>query len=205
MLLNGKVSGTPAEVDFETRKNISSIIDYFQAMHGFDALQPLFKEPIRAETAVDLGKSMGINFVNPWDRISPEKTTFHYQTNFATNAAVGVAGYDYLCDFRWNSYGPAPDYFLSSRKIQVSFGNPAQLEIREGKTLLIAASLDSMLKTLQESPVSMWQEPLDKMTLIAENESVRVMAQFETLNGDYKGDSPAMTTSTGRIFLKLKR
>ncbi len=114
ILVNGKVHEATKTVSHEDVKNICSIVDYLSEIHGYQTLQPFFKENLdsmfkkdsiekyrRTEKIVEM---MGIKYLSRWERRegveNPDdnsaKTNFCYSTWYAENNNYVIKDYDYI-------------------------------------------------------------------------------------------------------------
>ena len=99
ILLNGQVQKASATVPQDDARQISSIISYLHDIHGYDRIQPWFRESLREDT---IGKRMhskdpalvaqlmGIEYIKYWNRDTGNNIWFGSEQG----NAIDIEGYD---------------------------------------------------------------------------------------------------------------
>lgn len=101
ILVDGTVRPAGHTVPYEETKQISSIIEYFHSVHGYDRIQPWFRESLRADSAGEglarkdpttVAKLMGLEYVQVWEG----GATNGINLRADADQAIDVRGYDRL-------------------------------------------------------------------------------------------------------------
>lgn len=101
MLVDGRVQSKHDSLEFETTREISSILAYLSEIHGFGAIQPWFDESLKQDTAGDgdtykdpavVAKLMGVTYVRGWQE--PAGGTITLTTD--RDRALEIDGYERL-------------------------------------------------------------------------------------------------------------
>jgi len=101
ILVNGVVQKAPHDIGSKKAGQISSIVAYLSNVHGYDRIQPWFKESLKKDsTGSGVGykdpsyvtELMGLEF-NPAWRVTPPNT---YIYNIASESPIDIAGYDHM-------------------------------------------------------------------------------------------------------------
>ena len=101
ILVDGTVRPAETTVPFEETKQISSIIGYLHDIHGYDRIQPWFRENLRIDSTAGrlackdpslVTKMMGIEYVRIWEG------TGSNEVNLRADAeqAIAIGGYENL-------------------------------------------------------------------------------------------------------------
>jgi hypothetical protein len=101
ILVDGMVRSAEKPVPFEETRQISSIIGYLHEVHGYDRIQPWFRESLRADSSGRrsaykepslVTKIMGIEYVRTWEGSASNDVNLRADAE----QAIGVGGYDRL-------------------------------------------------------------------------------------------------------------
>jgi hypothetical protein len=101
ILVDGTVHPAAKPVPFLEEKQISSIVGYLHDVHGYDRIQPWFRESLRADSTggsmkfedpSDVTKLMGIEYVRVWEGAASNDINLRADAE----QAIGVGGYDRL-------------------------------------------------------------------------------------------------------------
>jgi hypothetical protein len=101
ILVDGTVRPADKSVPFEQTKEISSIIGYLHDIHGYDRIQPWFRESIRVDSTGGssackdpslITKMMGIEYVKIWEGTASNEINLKMDAE----RAIDVEGYDRL-------------------------------------------------------------------------------------------------------------
>ncbi|SMO56839.1 DUF4153 domain-containing protein [Gracilimonas mengyeensis] len=186
----------------DDRKQFSSIVRYLLELEGPETLQPYFEENLTKvleqqpdSTSYDpsdsrkITKLMGIEYASEWEQPNtrnPEDTNFRF--SLEENTSIPVTGYQYyLGTFHFGDQKNEP--------IQVSLSDGSTWNIRynENSQSLslystattepdsISLNLLPLIERLQSYETTLI--PLETMTLESHNESLRIKAVIQTLNG----------------------
>jgi len=101
ILVDGTVRPAEKLVPFEETKQISSIVGYLHDIHGYDRIQPWFRESLRTDSTGGrlackepslVTKIMGIEYVRIWEGTASDDINLRADGE----QAIGVGGYDRL-------------------------------------------------------------------------------------------------------------
>jgi len=110
MWKDGRVVPATRELPFETRRDVSSLLQYLLNRHGSAGLRPELAATIAAadsgipnpehdtafNRATRVATRMGFEFVNQWQTRGPESGTFSWERPWnETQGASRIGGYDY--------------------------------------------------------------------------------------------------------------
>jgi hypothetical protein len=135
ILVSGKVQKEHGKVSREDSQEISSIVDYLRAVHGYDAIQFWFADKLKDETTSgsarnlspsDVLKKMDVEFILP-----PRGAGEMAFMSFETKDPVNISGFDSLLrqqvlngDRRFD--GDGISYVVSNnlKSMSITVGNP---------------------------------------------------------------------------------
>jgi hypothetical protein len=101
ILVDGTVRTADKSIPFEQTKEISSIIEYLHDIHGYDRIQPWFRESLRDDSTggrsarkdpSHITKMMGIEYVKIWEGTTSNEINLRMDGE----RAIDVEGYDRL-------------------------------------------------------------------------------------------------------------
>ncbi|MBI5476591.1 MAG: DUF4153 domain-containing protein [Ignavibacteriales bacterium] len=101
ILIDGTVRPADKSIPFEQTKEISSIIEYLHDIHGYDRIQPWFKESLSDDSTGKrsarkdpslITKMMGIEYVKIWEGTATNEINLRMDAE----QAIDVEGYDRL-------------------------------------------------------------------------------------------------------------
>lgn len=200
ILVDGKARKAQAEVSFQDRQEISSIVSYLERVHGYESIQPWFEQdlyqlkaqqqdslrlkylPDSPARVLDL---MGLAFVQPWEKDSSGVSQF----NFAAlhQSSVDIAGYD--CLFSNHDLSPH-----NAQQEAACGRSNYTLRFEESSLLLFSASDSIMvpLAPLMEKIERMHGSrnsgiPAEEMTATAASKNMKAKFIFWTIQGERRG------------------
>ncbi len=187
VLVDGTVRPPAAPVPFEETKQISSIIEYLHNVHGYDRIQPWFRERLRTDPAggsfaykdpAAVTKMMGVDYVRVWEGTAQKDINLKADTD----RPLEIGGYDRLC------------------RLQISSSSTYKKEIvGGGLSYRTTPGLDtlSILTTEQGKPADSLR--IDVRQLIE-----RVQAEYKNTNTwNIPPERMSVAVAEGRMRVKL--
>jgi hypothetical protein len=195
MLIEGKSLKAETEVSVEDRREISSILDYFNENFGYDRIQPLFDTTLATDTTTNrsgrmqpeaIAQVLNIQYVGPYGMGG---THWVYRASKVPNV-VGLEGYDRLARGLATRDTGAKDTIVAGAITchLDSLSNSIQIGIVDsvGKIDTITLDVTALLNSLSNAPKAN-EIPADSMTISAVTEALRVRALITNLSGDWDG------------------
>ncbi|MBI5021684.1 MAG: DUF4153 domain-containing protein [Ignavibacteriales bacterium] len=211
ILVDGTVRPADKSVPFEQTKEICSIIDYLHDIHGYDRIQPWFKESLRDDSTSKrsarkapslVTKMMGIEYVKIWEGTATNEINLRMDTE----QAIKVEGYHRL----WRG-----QVFTSSPKIKEIPGGGFGYGVNEGLDTLTLLSMkdgkpvDSIqvdMKQFTEKLLIDYKNsntanvPPDKMSIVLMNDRMKVKLYLQHINAR-RQDGVLKFTTYGIVIL----
>lgn len=212
-LLSGRqFKKAPENFAFEKRKEISSVVDYLDRTHGLNCLRKIadwkHREPISAHSFIRADLGFEYVYSSRYYPAADQKDWFSY--NIERNDVLEIKGFDYFFVMdRWYP-NTRPDFdtirtphgdivFNFDRalgKLSFSFSSEEKLTL----------DIYGLIRSLKEnSGLQGYNVPVAKMTLEAENASLKVKIVFGGLGGKFSKDKVVLDSGHAKVFLKLKR
>jgi len=185
ILVNGTVQKAPTEVSFEDAGQISSILDYLHDIHGFNNIQPWFKESLRQDSTGmgswfksprEVAELMGVPYSTVWQNAAGGMIIFQV----SEKEIIDIAGYDKMF----------PDHYVDSLPKNRSFSYPdiafeantaldtlVFMSMRDGKTV---ESLSVNLQPLIDDLVKNYSRgnradvPIEKMSATSAGNDLKI-------------------------------
>lgn len=185
ILVNGTVQKAPTEVSFEDAGQISSILDYLHDIHGFNNIQPWFKENLRQDSTEmglwfksprEVAELMGVPYSTVWQNAAGGMIIFRV----SEKEIIDIAGYDKMF----------PDHYVDSLPKNRSFSYPeiafeantaldtlVFMSMRDGKTV---ESLSVNLQPLIDDLVKNYSRgnradvPIEKMSATSAGNDLKI-------------------------------
>ncbi|HHW29528.1 MAG TPA: DUF4153 domain-containing protein [Syntrophomonadaceae bacterium] len=197
MLVDGKIQAAPADISKEDRIEISGILAYFNSKHSLNYVKYL-PEGFEMD---DMDEVFGFPYEEP-DLASPEDY-FFFARNETEAGAVDIKEYDYMFDTGILYYDRTADQALKADFNEES----GILRISQQGALLYEKDLNSFIKDLLEKHGGQKDNlPTEEMTLIDENEKIKVKISFKTIHGsrDAATGNTILRGFEGYLFVKIK-
>jgi hypothetical protein len=200
MLQEGKIKTAPADISRDDKYEISRKLDYFSQNHSLQEIKCLpqnFK-------MVDMEKVFGFPYT-PYESPFTDSHGFFYLKNSQYEGAVEIQGYDYLFgsmllhERSAESTGSTieADYDYQSSVVRV---------YRQG-TLLYEKNLNPFVRELYNKHQPTAEEksiPSEEMTLVEENEQVKVKFIFLHIMGDEDMTTGDVKLERAEFYLLVK-
>jgi len=204
ILVDGFVQKSQRPVPFTDTKEISSVVNYLHKVHGLSAIQPWFKQDLRA--LIDSGSAeyrqtkvervvalMGISFVNEWQIEMDHNFSF----NAKTDGPIAIAGYEYLVqlnDFTSPTTTPMPIIDRQGFTMLLDFdGNRATLTIyqpgsaSDSIVVRLAPLVEDLIEEFGVSPAN-HSLPAEKMVMEYSGRRLKAKIYFSVLRGQKVDD-----------------
>ncbi|HHY41028.1 MAG TPA: DUF4153 domain-containing protein [Syntrophaceticus sp.] len=197
MLVDGKIQAAPVDISKEDRIAISGILAYFNTKHSLRDVRYL---PEGFEMN-DMEEVFGFPYEEP-DLSSPEDF-FYFTRNETETGVIDIKEYGYMFDADILYYDTTADHALKADFDEES----GILRISQQGALLYEKDLNSFVKDLFEKHGGQKDIlPTEEMTLIDENEKVKVKICFKNIHGsrdDVTGNI-ILNGFGGYLFVKIK-
>jgi VIT1/CCC1 family predicted Fe2+/Mn2+ transporter len=196
MLKSGTIQSSP-NISTEDKINISSILEYFKNNHSLEAVKYL-PQGFRLD---DMNKVFGFSFESPMNEANGGY--FYYRRN-SEERAFDIKGYDYFIDMR----GYMNDDSSKESDFHAIFdyeGNNLKISYK-GKELY-EKNFTSFMKHLLSKHGTGDSETIlssDEMTIIEENDQIKVKIIFQTLSGRRLNSSDNIEKSEIEFYLLVK-
>jgi hypothetical protein len=200
MLQEGKIKTAPADISRDDKYEISRKLDYFSQNHSLQEIKCL-PQNFRME---DMEKVFGFPYT-PYEPPFTDSHGFFYLKNSQYEGAVEIQGYDYLFgsmllhERSAESTGSTieADYDYQSSVVRV---------YRQG-TLLYEKNLNPFVRELYNKHQPTAEEksiPSEEMTLVEENEQVKVKFIFLHIMGDEDMTTGDVKLERAEFYLLVK-
>ncbi|MBL0177245.1 MAG: DUF4153 domain-containing protein [Ignavibacteria bacterium] len=204
ILEGGKVRKAPAAVSFTDTREISSILSYLHEFHGYDGIQPWFKETLRQDS---LGMSSefkepsavtafaGIEYTTVWLHASETELSM----NASDKDAMIVTGYDALLPMQFFGEGPQPSVFTSgaasytvnTRLDTVLFTLKRDAQVVDTLRVPLRPLVDGLMAKYGGSSAD--NIPLEEMSVTAANDRLKLKVYLHFLRLKRNGKDVAPT------------
>lgn len=202
---NSRVKVAVNPINFEDRKELSSIVQYLVEMHGTEMLASYWENPIKIQdaSATSIVEEIGLNFVHSWENSENPSVNFRY--TIKENWVASVDGYDYYLDsirfFETNDIAEEQiynelwgvNYYKWSNILYINkVGTETKIEIP------IANFVEDLNKNNPNRVEWSTEVEYPEMLIEAENESLKVLVIITSLDGS---DVSGITIES--IFMKV--
>ncbi|KPU45435.1 hypothetical protein OXPF_06680 [Oxobacter pfennigii] len=198
MLNYGQITAAPSNISYEDKNELSRILDYFDENHSLIDVKYL---PEGFKTA-DMNKVFGFEYEGE-KPISPEG--YFYLSRSQTEAGVDISGYDQMFDSRYlyNS-GLNTDYPF---KLSYDYATSV-LKISKDDKIVYQKELNTFAQGFAGKYFISKdnQVPPEEMTLVEENENVKVKIIFISLSGktDINTGYTVVNSTEFYVLVKVK-
>jgi hypothetical protein len=156
MLVDGRISASPAEPTFEDRREISAVVRYLVRTHGVASIEPWFEPGLADPDSIRSGSDrlaindiearteaivtqMGVEYVNRWAGATGEN--YNLQVTDITEA-LDVSGRDWAIR-DWSAWGDRSDSItIGGRPYELAWDDDAgTITLADESGVLVSASL----------------------------------------------------------------
>ncbi len=224
ILKNGKIDSKHKEVADSVAEQITSIVKYFNDMHGFENFKPWFNQNIDSLIADSLRwgrvnnilKLMNVQEMYSYsynrDGDGDNYHYFSYYPEYNENNVKDISGYEYEITFNANCYGGYaydPKYAIS--KDTLIFGitkDSLNLEVKKNGTIIHTLNFNDFYKTINDSDKNSHtyssSVPVRFMEKVFEDSTLKIKLQFTSLYGYAKNKKYKTNNAAGNCLLKIK-
>jgi len=214
ILVNGRVQARHDSLQFETTKQISSIISYLSDIHGFDAIEPWFGERLKTDIVGEksrykdparVAKMMGIEFVRVWQFSSAGTIMLMADRD----GALAIDGYDRLLR---TQHVP----LVGKKREFPEQGIACQVGQDLSKMMIIAVrdsrAVDSLQVDLQPLVNKLIADygsattdriPTEKMSVVASSQTTRIKVFLSNVHVQRRGGEAKVIAYDAEIAYKM--
>jgi hypothetical protein len=199
ILVDNKVQKTPATVSGEDVKQISSIIAYLHAIHGYDRIQPWFTESLREDSTGRhfkykepelVAKMIGIEYLNIW--YSPEGNEIHFSVDL--RQMIEVQGYDHMirawhmsADQKHEEYiGTGISYRLSTALDTITFVHKVEGKPADSLQIDLRPLVDKLVQDYNNVNVNNIPPETMSVSQVCPNLKVKIYLRYLNLHREAK-------------------
>jgi hypothetical protein len=200
MLQEGKIKTAPADISRDDKYEISRKLDYFSQNHSLQEIKCLpqnFK-------MVDMEKVFGFPYT-PYEPPFTDSHGFFYLKNSQYEGAVEIQGYDYLFGSMLLHERSAES---TGSTIEADYDYQSSVvRVYRQSTLLYEKNLNPFVRELYNKHQPTAEEksiPSEEMTLVEENEQVKVKFIFLHIMGDEDMTTGDVKLERAEFYLLVK-
>ncbi len=229
LLIANQYTAPKTQPGFETRKSISSMVNYLVAYGGSEKMRPWFSDQTAYDKAIDcherpckyydgsyLVKLMGIDFVDR--RQNTEKASyFHIKIKnlkkhraFGNyNRRVSVKGFDYMISvFAHQRYcgkecADSVGQTINTEEIKTLLKKGNQLEIVSGDFPSVGLDLNILLDQFGQGNTELPPEDADKLVLDQTSDGIKFRLIINNIHGIIKDNKKQIKHIDAVLLLKL--
>jgi len=233
ILVNGKIANEPTwdesdttaftlltprlnetKISHDDHNEVESIVNYLQEFHGLSSLDDWYgTNPLEIAKKTKAGEAsvymqlMGLDYIHYYDGDGYRYMSFYAN---ASSTVREVKGYDYLLTVSYYQGNEVPIETINSSEgsVSVVWSDSTVTITQVQKDTTIAESIDvkDLFDSLQvrypsESGTTVAD---DEMTLMKENDWVRLKLSVKSLSGQVNGHKSEITGYDGELLLGLK-
>lgn len=200
MLQEGKIKTAPADISRDDKYEISRKLDYFSQNHTLQEIKCL-PQNFKME---DMEKIFGFPYT-PYEPPFTDSHEFFYLKNSQYEGAVEIQGYDYLLDSRLLHERSAES---TGSTIEADYDYQSSVvRVYRQDTLLYKKNLNPFVRELFDKHQPTADEksiPSEEMTLVEENEQVKVKFIFLYMMGHEDVTTGDIKLERAEFYLLLK-
>lgn len=210
-----KKAESVSQVSLDQEEVLSSAVEYL--VDTYDAKEVVTMFPVNADSVIvkygryqlpeELMKSIGLSLRTSSGRIENTRYTFSVESY---STPVNVAGYDW--SINWNYYDDKSD---EDETIRVNDSSFLLLNFNGNFLVLKSPAMDELIrldlaalrsKLLKAGPVNQYLMKQEQLTILGENDSIRVKLNIRSFSGKLlENDIPGRTENIDALLLvKLK-
>lgn len=221
LLVNGKVIKAAKQPSFEDRKQLSSVVSYLVSQHGYNVLQPYYKQNLDSLIKKDslfytyaqekkMLSLLDIDYVSNYEN-EVDTNKFEYSIIEPKNEKelIETKGYDYLIDlYNFNNFTSekeidTTEFTYSDKAVRVSFNQKTNilfLNAVKKKNKPIEIDLDVFVKKLKSAHDEDDNFPEDQMTIAGIDGKTSYKIVIKTIGGKNEGKQINITDIQAKIF-----
>ena len=223
ILVDGKIDTKHKTVPDTIAEQITSIVRYFDNMHGFNHFKPWFTKDIdsliadtlRYQRVDNVMKLLNIPVTYNYYRNREDDTEGYKRFNYYTSQeeVKEISGYDY--EFNFYAYSYTNYYYEKAinitRNDSLSFDiskDSSAIELKRNHKLIYSLAVADLIKQWNDSVKSnngySSTVPYKMMQKTYEDSTLKVKLQFNQLSGTRNKDKCLIENSSGVCFIKIK-
>ncbi|MEE9331695.1 MAG: DUF4153 domain-containing protein [Methylophilaceae bacterium] len=220
LLTNGRYTTPKQPLSFETKKSVSSMVDYVVDHHGIDRLRPWFSDKKALKKALDCDKEheyscgsngrrllshMGIDYINRWQKKNSNHKNIRL-TYSSEPIVIPLNGYDYFVPislYQNNKTTALATPLDQAFELSSVALNDAQLQLvfRDKKQVNIDF-VDFMRQFSAHGNIEVPVHEVDKMTLSYEQDGVDIQLYIKNINQAMVDGKAKITHLEANLLLK---
>ena len=224
ILKDGKIDTKHKPVADSVAQQITSIVRYFDEMHGFNSFKPWFKQNIdslisdtlRYQRVDNILKLMEIPYTNNYhydDERDNNGDSYKYFNYNATDReeVKEITGYDYEFDFNASVYGYAYDKGNVVKGDSIRFNvskDSSSIEIKKNSKLIYTFTVAKLINQWNDSIKSNYNGycaiPASLMEQQVEDSTYKIKLQFSGIYGTKNKERYRIQSANGNCLIKLK-
>jgi uncharacterized protein DUF4153 len=209
MLVGGKARRVTHAMEWNDKKEMSSLLYYLIENHGVFSVQRLFEGDLSsyekssrrnrnwAYAATEILKPLGVTYIPPWES-QPQSNSFHFSRS-SQRLPLDIRTYDYLVESNFSM-------FLLDGQSYFCRLTEAKLQILKDQTLVLDFDLSKMIQKLKESSPSNNRYDLspNQMEVETESDFFKGKLYLNEINGEEEKGQVRLTSGSGLLLLKKK-
>lgn len=223
VLVNGKVDAKHPEVNDTVAERVTSIVKYFDEMHGFDKFRPWFNQNIdtlvadseRYTRVTNIMKLLNIAELYSYQRYEEDEDGevnryFNHYAEYNNTQVKNISGFDYEINF--SASGGEPNYYqkytLLSDTFTFSIRDSVEFLIRKNGVIIQNLNMDDFNRILADSTRHHGKYnsniPQRLMEKTFEDSLTVVKLQFQGIYGFTKNKKYNTQSASGTCLVKIK-
>lgn len=225
LLSNEKIIKAPENLEFDVKKDISSIVEYIVDNHGHKYLSKYFSQNLDSlcsdttycNRTYDILNLMGIEYIYRYASVDTYANSYFYFTSDFENfdSITPISEYDYFYylvsytdnETKDDSIAKIKSFDLDSVKFNIYFDkNLMDLIFNINEDSLIFDIDKEIMKLESKHGNNSYKIPQDEMIYNIESKNYSIKLQFQNLSGNYneEGSIKFITNTNSYIFIKRK-
>ncbi len=222
ILVDGKINTKHKTVPDTIAEQITSIVKYFDNMHGFKDMKPWFTtnidsliaDTLRYQRVENVMKLLNVpvtyNYYRNWNNENEEYKRFNYYTS--QEEVKEITGYDY--EFSFYAYSYSNYYYDKATTIRndsISFSiskDSSAIELKKNRKLIYSLAVADLIKQWNDSLKSnngySSTVPYKLMQKVYEDSTLKIKLQFNSISGIRNKERYHIDNANGVCFIKIK-
>lgn len=222
ILVDGKINTKHKTVPDTIAEQITSIVKYFDNMHGFKDMKPWFTtnidsliaDTLRYQRVENVMKLLNVPVTYNYYRNRYGENEAYKRFNYYTSQeeVKEITGYDY--EFSFYAYSYTNYYYDKATTIRndsISFSiskDSSAIELKKNRKLIYSLAVVDFIKQWNDSLKSnngySSTVPYKMMQKVYEDSTLKIKLQFNQLSGTRNKDKYRIDNSGGVCFIKIK-
>lgn len=210
LLIDSTVSTAVGEINFDDKKEISSIISYLVDRHGISTFENMFAEELpefpdtlsKNSIKAELSKMIGFEYLNQWETSG---SSMFYSLTLKNESVIGIYNYDQLVRINSTIYDNEGRYIILNRDscfVKINKDSSFMDFKFTGDSTARRLELKDQLIDLINTKTEFNNEiAAEKMTFELPEGNPRVGILIDNINGSYHPDSIPTINSVSYFLL----